>query len=137
MSLKQLISSKLTTTSITFVCGYIFEQGVITFCTSAALCQAEHPVGCHLDQSCRTCVRFLSVLMKGVLNFNGFRKLCFCPVLGNLRWQMCLYVSSNFRDVTISYSNLSQYGDPIIKHASHKQGHVAQIHMFILFNKIF
>jgi hypothetical protein len=37
----------------------IVEDGVTTFCVSAALCHTEHPVGCHLSKSCRTRVRFL------------------------------------------------------------------------------
>jgi hypothetical protein len=32
---------------------------------------------------------------------------------------------------------LSQYGNPLIRYASDKQGHVTKIHMFILLNQIF
>jgi hypothetical protein len=109
---KQLILSNLTSDSIKFVCGYIVEQGVTTFRISGAFCQtAEHPVWCHLNQSCRSCVIFLSVLMKGDLNTNGFRKVWIWPFVGNLWWQLYLHVSSKFRDV-----NLSQYDDPIIRY---------------------
>ena len=76
----------------------------VTFCISTALFQTEHPIRCHLNQSCRTCVRCFSIPMKVDLSLNDFRKLCVWLVLGNFRWQMYLNVSSKYRYVTISYS---------------------------------
>jgi len=89
-----------------FVCGYRVEDGVTTFCISAALCQAELPGWYHLNQSCRTCVRFLLLPMKGDLDDNIFMKVWIWTVLWNLRRPIYFYllVLSKFRDVTTSYS---------------------------------
>jgi len=75
----------------TLICLWpIVEDGITTLCRSTALCQTEHPVRCHLNKTCKTCVRFLSISMKGDLDDNGFRKVCILPDLGN--WWINMYL---------------------------------------------
>ena len=79
--------------------GYIVEDGVTALCSSTALCQAEHPVRFHLNQPCKTCVRFLSVTMKGDLKDNDFRKACILTDLRNWCGEICICVSFPNSDI--------------------------------------
>ena len=89
-SLKQFVLSKRTLTSINLV---VFEDGVTTFCISAALFQTEHPISCHLKQFCRISVSFLlSVSINWQTDASDFRKVCIWPALWNLLWRMFLYI---------------------------------------------
>jgi hypothetical protein len=65
-NIKLLISSNRTSRNVNFVYCYIVEQGVTTFSISAVLYRTEHPVGCHLNQSCRNCVSFCQYLWRGI-----------------------------------------------------------------------
>ena len=81
----------------------IIKDGVTTLCCSTALCQSEHPVRCHLNQSCKTCVSFLSVPTKGDLDDIKFKKVSILPDLGNWWRNMYLCVFSKFWYITTSY----------------------------------
>jgi hypothetical protein len=100
----------------------ILKDVVTTLCSLTALCQIEHPVRRHLNQSCKTCVSLLSVPMKGDVDDIVFCKVCILPDLGN--WWRNMY--------------LCVFEIPLItSYACHKQGHVTQFYFFILLNQIF
>jgi hypothetical protein len=49
-----------------------------------------------------------------------------------------IYISfQNYEKLPYFTFNITQYGDPIIRYAADKQGHVMKIRMFILLNPIF
>ena len=82
----------------------IVEDGITTLCSSTALCQSELLVRCHLNETCKTCVRFLSVPTKTDLDDIEFRKVFILPDLGNWWRNMYLCVFPKFRYIAISYS---------------------------------